>query len=292
MKTLQSGSKLAPSPLPADTSRVEDAIYTLPSLTRYPELLHGISTRRAPDGRDWNLSARRGTPQHPPDPAVAFANRRLLADSLGISLSRMVGCQQVHGAQVVAVGASDGGKGMSAGAPAIEGADALITDTPGLYLLALSADCPPVFFYDPVRHVVGLAHSGWRGTVGRIGASVVSAMANTYGSHPTDIVAAVGPGIGPCCYAVGANVIEEVERAFPASEGLPGHEPLLEEREGQIYFNLHATIRRTLLEAGLLPPNVSAEETCTAHNLHLFYSHRGEAGQCGLFGAVLGMRDE
>jgi YfiH family protein len=269
---------------------VRDGLYRVAALEQYPALLHGISIRRSPDGCDWNLSARRGTPQDPPSVEVALANRRKLAATLGVPLGSMVGCQQVHGTEVALVGAEDGGRGMSADSPAIQGADAQVTATPGLYLMALSADCPPVFFYDPVRRAIGLAHSGWKGTVGRIAANVVQAMANHFGSSPSDIVAAVGPGIGPCCYNVGPNVIEAVLQTF--SEHITGYAPLLEEREGLTYFNLREAIRRALLDAGLHPGNVTVEEVCTAHNLDLFYSHRGDAGQCGLFGAVLGMKVE
>jgi hypothetical protein len=172
--------------------------------------------------------------------------------------------------------------------PAIEGTDGMVTDVPGLTLMVLSADCPPIFFYDPSRRVAGLAHSGWKGTVGRIAGNVVEAMVHGYGSSPREIVAVVGPSIGPCCYEVGENVIEAAERAFP--DAWAGRVPALERRGASTYFNLPETIRRTLLDAGLLPANITIEDVCTAHNRELFYSHRGDNGQCGLFGAVLGLR--
>src|SRR5688500_1299498 len=117
---------------------VQNSIYRLPSLEQYPHLVHGISTRTAPDGHDWNLSARRGTPQHPPDPAVALANRLKLAEALGIKLDMMVGCQQVHGAEVAVVGRADAGRGLRPGTPSIQGADAMVTATPGLFLMVLA----------------------------------------------------------------------------------------------------------------------------------------------------------
>lgn len=259
------------------------------ALDRFPELLHGVSTRTAPDGEDWNLSSKRGTPTNPPDPDVALRNREKLATALGVSVGRMVGCRQMHGAQVARVGNRDAGKGMRPGLASIEDADAMLTDTPGLYLMALSADCPPVFFYDPVRRVVGLAHSGWKGTVERIAGNVVEAMVDEFGSDPRDIVAVVGPGIGPCCYAVGENVINAAELAFMGAWG--GPKPLLERRGGEVYFNLRESIRRAIIEAGVPAENVAVEEVCTADNLDLFYSHRAEKGMCGLFGAVVGMRE-
>lgn len=277
------GSAGPPAGLP-----VRDGIYSVLALRPYTELLHGISTRLAPDGTDWNLSAKRGTQANPPDPKVALANRERLARRLGISLERMVGCQQVHGSHVALVGDADAGRGMLPEQPSIQGCDAMVTNTPGLYMLALSADCPPVFFYDPARRAIGLAHSGWKGTVARISARVVEEMGRQFGSHPEDIVAVVGPGIGPCCYKVGPNVVEEVETAYsrPWSQRLP----LLELYEGEVYFNLWEGIRRALTEAGVPPGNIAIDGLCTMHNTSIFYSHRGEAGKCGLFGAVLGLR--
>ncbi|MEP6775332.1 MAG: polyphenol oxidase family protein, partial [Chloroflexota bacterium] len=226
------------------------------ALDRYPELLHAISTRTAPDGDDWNLTAKRGSPEHPPSPETALANREKLAGLLGISLDRVVGCRQIHGNHVERVYERDGGRGMTPDNPSIEGTDAMLTDVPGLYLMALSADCPPVFFYDPIRRVVGLAHSGWKGTVGRIAGNVVEAMVDDFGSHVRDIVAVVGPGIGPCCYSIGENVIEAVEGAF--MDAWDGEQAaLLEKRDGLVYFNLRETIRRALLEAGVAPENIT-----------------------------------
>src|SRR5688500_10154943 len=137
----------------------QGGVYRLRALEKHPQLVHGITTRTAPDGGDWNLSARRGTPQHPPDPAVAFANRLKLADALGIALDMIVGCQQIHGSEVAVVSRADAGRGMKAGLPAIEGVDAMVTATPGLSLMVLAADCPPVFMFDPTQNVVGIAHS-------------------------------------------------------------------------------------------------------------------------------------
>jgi polyphenol oxidase len=269
---------------------VDNGIYRVAALERYPELVHGISTRWSPRGADWNLSSIRGTPQHPPDAAVATANREELARTLGIRLDEIVGCRQVHGCEVAQVGLSDAGRGMYPDRPSVQGTDALVTNEPGLCLMALSADCPPVFFYDPVKRAIGLAHSGWKGTAARIAGNVVRAMESSFGSQPSDIVAAIGPGIGPCCYKVGPNVVEAVEASFAGAWERP--RPLLETRGGDVYFDLWEGIRRALLDAGLREEHVTSEGVCTAHNVATFYSHRAEAGQCGLFGAVLGLRVE
>src|SRR4051794_39852495 len=112
---MSSASTSGPDPSPTATGRtalslhIEDGLYKVGALERYPELLHGIATRYAPDGADWNLSSKRGTPQHPPSWDAAIANREKLARRLGISLDRMVGCHQVHGSEVALVRAEDAG---------------------------------------------------------------------------------------------------------------------------------------------------------------------------------------
>ncbi|MBF6612246.1 MAG: peptidoglycan editing factor PgeF [Chloroflexi bacterium] len=269
---------------------VERGVYRIAALDPYQELVHAISTRRSPEGAYWNLSARRGSPEHPPDQSDALANRRSLAERLGISLDKMVGCQQVHQTVVARVGPADEGRGMSVASPSIQGADAMITDARGLYLLALSADCPPIFFYDPLRQAIGLAHSGWRGTVGRIAANVVGEMSRCFGTVPSDLVVAVGPGIGPCCYAVGQNVVDAVEANFYGA--WEGPTPLLTAVQGSVYFNLWEAIRLALIDAGVTSERISVERVCTACNSDMFFSHRAEEGRCGLFGAVLGMREQ
>jgi polyphenol oxidase len=291
MTNITSASANVPdTSLIADSSLYsEGGVLRVGALDRFPGLLHAISTRTAPDGEDWNLSARRGTPENPPHPATALRNREKLAALLGIELDSMVGVRQVHGTLVVRVGREHAGRGMRPEMPPIEDADGMVTDVPGLYMLALSADCPPVFLYDPAREVAGLVHSGWKGTVGGIAANTVTLMVDDFGSDPGDMVAVVGPGIGPCCYDVGENVVQAVEAAFASP--WEGENPLLQHRDNKVYFDLQEGIRRSLLASGVRPENITIERACTSHNRHLFYSHRGDAGQCGLFSAVLGIRD-
>ena len=291
--TLQSNSGLGQTRNSAALLPVHRGIYSVAALEQYPELVVGISTRTAQDGADWNLSARRGTPQHPPDPAVALTNRIKLAEALDIELDMMIGCQQVHGAHVAVVSGADAGRGMRPGLPSIEGADAMVTATSGLYLMVLAADCPSVFLYDPMRRAVGIAHSGWKGTAGRIAGKAVEAMVREFGSQPQDIQAVIGPGVGPCCYNVRDDVIKQVETSFPrAWQHSRDIDALLTRDDGLVYFNLWAAIKRALLDVGVADGNISSETVCTAHNTGTFYSHRDEDGKCGLFGAVIGLRNE
>jgi YfiH family protein len=285
----------------------EPGLYRLDAFARYPALVQAITTRHRPAGpwgaaQDWNLK-RRGA-----DPAVAAANWAAFVTLSGVSLDRMVAPQQVHGAVVVAVDEADAGKGSRPGDPGILGADALITNTPDLYLLTGCADCVPVFVYDPVGGAVGLAHAGWRGTVARIAEQMVGTMTREYGTDPAHCVAVIGPAIGPCCYDVGQEVIDAVRDAYPeADDEWQGEPPLLiwtrrmpqwrmrrgdpPDGEERVYCDLWAANRRALLLAGLRAGNIHQSGVCTADQVDRFYSHRAEAGAAGRFMAILGRRN-
>ena len=288
-------------------SSAEAGLYYLDAFASYPDLVQAVTTRRRPAGPwgppgDWNMK-RRGA-----DPTVTAVNWAAFTALAGVPLARVVAPQQVHGVAVVAVGEQDAGKGSQVGDPGILGADALVTNTPDLYLLTGCADCVPVFLYDPVRRAVGLAHAGWRGTEGRIAEQTVRAMAQEYGTDPADCVAVIGPAIGPCCYDVGQDVIDAMRDSYPeADDEWQGEPPLLlwsrrlpgwrlrrgepPDGEERVYLDLWAANRRALLLAGLRGPNVHTPGLCTADHVDQFYSHRAEEGHAGRFMALLGMRN-
>ena len=165
----------------------------------------------------------------------------------------------------------------------IPATDALITDTPGIALMLRFADCLPVLFYDPVRRAIGLAHAGWRGAIKGIAARTVVAMMEAYGSRPADIVAGLGPCIGPCCYQVGADVIASVKAGFNHWRGL-----LQSQGDGSVHFDLWEANRRQLTEMGV--EEIEVIQICTACRTDEFFSHRAEGGRTGRSAVMLGMR--
>jgi hypothetical protein len=177
----------------------------------------------------------------------------------------------------------------------IPATDALITDVSGVALMLRFADCLPVLLYDPVRRAIGLAHAGWKGTVGGIAAKTASAMMEAYGSRPADIIAGLGPCIGPCCYQVGGEVIEAVKESFNHWQGL-----LRPQGYGSVHFDLWEASRCQLAELGappLSPPTLGGRkggieviQLCTACRTDEFFSHRAEGGHTGRFAVILGMR--
>ena len=178
------------------------AYYTFPALDAFPELVHAVTTRHGgvSSGQWTSLNLTKGTGD---DPAAVEENLRRTCAALGLRREHLVSPNQRHTANVRRVGAADRGRIWP-------GYDTLITDEPGVPLLLRYADCTPVLIYDPAHHALALIHSGWRGTVQGAGRVAVEALVAEYGSRPAEMIAAIGPSIGPCCYEVGEDVIAAV----------------------------------------------------------------------------------
>src|SRR5580700_4643920 len=148
------------------------------------------------------------------DPGAVLDNRRRVAAAVGANLGEFVFTRQVHGAGVRVVTAEDRGSGAFAVDQQVPEADALVTADPSVVLAILAADCVPVVLYDPVAHVLGCVHSGWRGTVARVSEAALAAM-RTLGASPENVIAGLGPAISP--YQVGADVVDAVQRGLGAA---------------------------------------------------------------------------
>jgi len=161
-------------------------------------------------------------------------------------------------------------------------ADIIFTDRPGVTLYMRFADCVPILLHDPRKHVVGIAHAGWLGTVRGAVSAALQAMMGRYGSHAEDIQAAIGPSIGVDHYEVGADVVGRVQGAFGAGSG-----SLIQVRDGKTHFDLWAANRLQLEQAGVRQIEVAG--ICTACHLDDWYSHRAERGKTGRFGALIAL---
>ncbi len=246
--------------------------YRFASLACYEEVVHGIFTRLGgispPPFASLNVSVSVG------DEAEAVAaNRRRICQTLALDDGGVVTARQVHGAQVFEV--QDGEQHPTA--------DALITNVPGVALMLCFADCVPVALYDPFRQAVGLVHAGWKGTVEGVVRQTVWAMGAVYGCRVADLIAGIGPAIGPCCYRIGEDVAQLIRQAFT-----PQPPPLREGANGALYLDLWEANRRQLASAGVERIEVAA--TCTACHNDEFFSHRGDGGHTGRFGVVLGIK--
>ena len=255
------------------------ALYSFERLEAWSELSHGAFARGGgvsdPPFHSLNVSF-----AVKDDPTRVQTNRELAARAAGWDPGRIISASQVHGRQAVAVSREDLGKGDR------PNTDALVTDEPGILLLLKFADCVPVILWDPVQRVVGLAHAGWRGTILGTPAAALEIMVNRYRSRPSDVLAGIGPSIGPCCYEVGPEVVSAAGREFAGSNVLQSGSG------GRIHLDLWAANSETLLRAGVPEENIAVAGICTRCRPDIFFSHRAAGGITGRFGVIAGIRDD
>jgi YfiH family protein len=242
-------------------------------------LSHGIFTRlggvSSGPYRALNVGATVGD-----RPENVQANRERMARVLGVQDADIMTTWQVHGADVLVI------RGREPQDWPPPRADAIITAEVGVPLTMRFADCVPILLYDPVRCALGLAHAGWRGTIAGVALAAVRAMHRAFGCQPRDIIAGIGPSIGPCCYEVGPEVASRVEDVFGLDAGLIRRAP---GNNRNPRFDLWEANHRALHQAGV--GHVEMSEMCTACNTHEFFSHRAEAGRTGRFGMLAVLRD-
>jgi YfiH family protein len=262
-------------------------------------LVHGFSTRTGgastlADDKSLNLSYRDwDKPEH------VVENRRKFQSALGAQDLTLVTLKQIHSALL---------RPFSAPPPEPCQGDASASNTPGLLLAAQTADCVPILLVDPRKRAVAAIHAGWKGTLSRIAEKAVGRMHYEYGSKPGDLLAALGPAIGPCCYEVGAEFVSKFTAQFadaaeyfdePRSgeepnplEWLnrmpPGHQPPAK----GVHLDLGKANRSQLLAAGLALKNIFVSDLCTVCRRDLLFSYRREGPLSGRLMSVIGIKKE
>lgn len=245
------------------------------ALTSSVPLVHAVSTRLGGVSAGAFSSLNLGhTVGDRPD--NVRTNHDRFYQALGIGAAQVVTAHQVHGHVVQPVGAFDSGRVVPA-------TDALVTDESGVYLMLRFADCVPVLFYAPDVPAVGIAHAGWRGTVAGIAAETARAMQREYGCPPGEILVGIGPAIGPCCYQVGAEVIEAAESVASNLDGLISWP----EGGARPHLDLAGLNAKLLHRAGV--QHIEIANVCTACHTDTFYSHRAERGNTGRLAAIIGL---
>jgi hypothetical protein len=264
-----------------DRHQHKDLIYyKFAGLDVCAELQHGITTRHG--GISRGPYATLNLTKNGDDAAAVEENLARACAALAVRREDLVSPNQRHTANVRRVDRDDRGR-------VLPGYDALITDQAGVPLLLRYADCVPVLIYDPCRHAIGLVHSGWRGTVLGITRATVTAMTEAYGCRPADMIAAVGPSIGPCCYEVGQEVVDAVLQAFRMpDEPARGGNELLAGGPGRRHLDLWAANALWLREAGV--GQVELASICTACHRDEFFSYRASKGTTGHFGAIMQLK--
>lgn len=222
---------------------------------------------------------------HVGDDADAVRDRRRsIADALDWPFEAWTCGEQVHGHAVRAVTSGEAGKGRLTRENAFPDTDALVANEPGILLVQFFADCVPLYFYDPATGAFGLAHAGWKGTVADIAGQTVRALAAQYGVQASELRAAIGPSIGPCCYEVDETVLSQVRRIAGADHTMT---PTM---TGKAMLDLKELNRHFMIKAGILPSRIELSTWCTGCRTDLFFSHRKEQGSTGRMMSWIGKK--
>jgi purine-nucleoside/S-methyl-5'-thioadenosine phosphorylase / adenosine deaminase len=218
-------------------------------------------------------------PHRGPNSDQAIHWRQQVCRTLEIPFERLISPAQVHGGEVIPVHAGDAGCGRDGRSTAVKYVDGLVTNESGLPLVLMSADCPLVFAYDPMKRAIGAVHSSWQGTVAHATSQMIRVMRQAYGCNPADLLAGIAPCAGPCCYEIGEDVrrivatrLEDAERFVPR-------------RAGKMTLDLWSANQQQLMNEGMKAENIEIARLCTICD-ERFWSHRRDketAGRSALF---------
>ena len=258
-------------------------LLTYPLLERTNVVKHGFSTRlggvSTGDCATKNISTTRGDA-----PEAVEENKRRLAGALGVKVEDFTFTYQTHTTNVAVVREEDRGTRFME-------TDGMVTNVPGICLVTFYADCVPLYFVDPVKKVIGLSHSGWRGTVHKMGKVTVEKMTEVYGTNPADVVAAVGPSICQDCYEVSEDVIAKFRDSFEKCHWQQLFYQKEEQREaGKYQLNLWKANELVLKEAGIPKEQIAVTNLCTHCNPNVLFSHRATGGKRGNLSAFLALK--
>jgi len=221
------------------------------------------------------------------NPDHVMENYRRMAAVLGVDEKRMVLSYQTHTTNIRLVTEEDAGKGIVKERD-YKDIDGLITNVPGITLVTFFADCVPLYFLDPVHKAIGLSHSGWRGTVSRMGAVTIDKMKEAYGTRAEDLLVCIGPSICGDCYEVGEEVALEFKKAF-AKENW--NQILREKDNGKFLLDLWKANEILLKEAGVKPEHIQTTDICTHCNSDYLFSHRTCGNERGNLAAFLSLKE-
>ncbi len=211
-------------------------------------------------------------------------NYQEFAKAINLNPNNLVITRQIHSTNIKVVNDNDRGKGFNKERDE-EGVDGFVTNTKGLGLCILVADCVPVYLYDPVKEAIGLVHSGWKGTLGQISSKAINLMHDSFGSNPEDIICVIGPSICQDCYEVSYDLYDEFSKVYEKNKlkeiFLPGKD------SEHFQLGLWKAIKYTLLDNNIKEENIHITDVCTCHNPDLLFSHRYTNGKRGNLAAVL-----
>lgn len=259
--------------------------YTFPEFDKYDDIVHAFSSREGGVSGGFYRTMNLGINTEDSMENV-LENYRIFCDTLHLDVNKVVIGQLTHEANIRNVTEEDAGCGLLKPFT-YERIDGLLTNVPGLVLTATFADCVPVYFYDPVKKVVGIAHSGWRGTVKEIAGKMVERMVSDYDCDVKDIVAGIGPSIGMCCFEVDEDVFYDFTDLTYLGDGW-----YYEKENGHYDIDLWRVIWATLTDRGVLPENITISGICTCCNRDVLFSHRATKGRRGTMAGVISIKEK
>ncbi|MDQ0206435.1 peptidoglycan editing factor PgeF [Alkalicoccobacillus murimartini] len=265
---------------PVSSSFLEAGVLT----DQYPGLTAGFTTRHGGVSQSPFSSFNLGLHVADSDRDVVN-NRHKLAEELGYPLSTWIVGEQVHETKIVKVSKQDAGLGTESLQSAIAGTDGLYTRDTGILLTSLYADCVPLFFIAPSYQTIGLAHAGWKGTVGQIGPRMISRWQSEEGIEAKDIHVLIGPSISGEAYEVNDVVIKAVDHCLSVEM----KKPYIQKENGRFLLDLKQLNKSLLLQAGIHESNIYLSSICTFSDERMF-SHRGDHGTTGRMMSVIGQR--
>ena len=254
--------------------------YTFPDFEQFDFLVHAFSSREGGVSEGYYSSMNLGIKTDDSKENI-LKNYELFTDAVGIKLEDVVIGNLNHGNNVRVATRNDAGCGILKPFNYIN-VDALVTNEPNLAITVTCADCVPVFFVDPIKKAIGIAHSGWKGTAQEISAKVVDKMVEEYGCKPEDIYAGVGPCIGMCCYEVSRDVFEEFLEFDYLDDAW-----YFEKDDDKFDLDLSRIIFGTLAYSGILPEHISISGLCTCCNNDVLFSHRAQKGKRGTMAGMI-----
>ena len=274
---------------------------TFPELDAYPELVHAFTTRHGgvSTGEKTSLNFGKG-----PDETWdnILENYRVLAAALSeeagqpglVSREHMVRTDQTHTANVLTVTEEHLSMGILREREYTD-IDGLITNKRGITLITSHADCNALFFYDPKQQAIGVAHSGWKGTLQEIGAQIIRQMSTEFDTKPEDVVVGIGPALCQTCFEVDEDVAQKFYQKNPAWKTMAFHREIgicseTGEERRKHYIDLKSVVRETLIRSGVKLENIHDMGLCSKCRPDLFYSYRGQKGKNGNMVSVMMLR--
>lgn len=258
--------------------------FTFENFDKTGVVSHCFSTRKGGVStgvfKSMNLHFREDKPEN------VVENYKIICSAIGVDYRNVVFSKQIHSDTIYDVCKDDTGKGLLRKSD-IYDADGLITSEKEIVLTTFYADCVPIYFLDPIKKVVAMAHSGWRGTVKEIGAKTVLKMVRDYGCDRKNILAGIGPSIKNCCFEVEYPVVEEFENNLEYSPKFIFKDF---EKEGKFKIDLQGIIQETLINSGVLKENVENSGICTKCNPELFFSHRNMGPERGSLAGLIALK--